>query len=235
MRSSPARLALAVVGSVLAAIGWGLAAEASQEATGVSHPAGVIRGKVDVQRDPGAAEPGPHVADLAMSLRRDAPTRRQSIVYLETAPQGAFEDAGVARASLDQKDEAFLPYVLPIVVGTIVDFPNRDRTYHNVFSLSRVKSFDLGRYARGQSKSVLFDHPGVVRVFCDIHSHMSAYILVFAHRFFAATDPEGRYHIDGVPAGSYELSVWTDGRVRETRPVRVPEGGGAVEADFVVR
>jgi plastocyanin len=190
---------------------------------------------VDVQRELGAVEPGPRVADLSMSLRRDAPTRRQSVVYLETAPQGAFEDAGVTRASLDQKDEAFLPYVLPIAVGTIVDFPNRDRTYHNVFSLSRVKSFDLGRYARGQSKSVLFDHPGVVRVFCDIHSHMSAYILVFAHRFFAATDPEGRYHIDGVSPGSYELSVWTDGRVRETRPVRVPEGGGAVEADFVVR
>lgn len=228
MRSSPVAVTFAV-------IAWGTAAYAAQEAPGPSRPTGTIRGRVEVQRDLGAAEPGPHVADLGMSSRRDAPTRRQSVVYLETAPQGAFEDAGVTRASLDQKDEAFLPYVLPIAVGTIVDFPNRDRTYHNVFSLSRVKSFDLGRYARGQSKSVRFDHPGVVRVFCDIHSHMSAYILVFAHRFFAATDPEGRYHIDGVTPGSYELSVWTDGRVRETRPVRVPEGGGAVEADFVVR
>jgi plastocyanin len=180
-------------------------------------------------------EPGPRVADLGMSLRGDAPTRRQSVVYLETAPQGAFEDAGGARASLGQKDEAFVPYVLPIAVGTIVDFPNRDRTYHNVFSLSRVRSFDLGRYARGQSKAVLFDRPGVVRVFCEIHSHMSAYILVFAHRFFAATDSDGRYQIAGIPPGSYEVSVWTDGRVRETRPLRVPEGGGPVEADFVVR
>jgi hypothetical protein len=81
---------------------------------------------------------------------------------------------------------------------------------------------------------VRFDRPGVVRVFCDIHSHMSAYILVFAHRFFAATDPEGRYHIDGVPAGSYDVAVWTDGRVRETRQARVPEGG-AVDVDFLVR
>jgi plastocyanin len=170
-----------------------------------------------------------------MSPRRDPPSRRQSVVYLETAPQGAFEDAGAARASLDQKDEAFVPYVLPIAVGTTVDFPNRDKTYHNVFSLSRTKSFDLGRYARGQSKAVRFDRPGVVRVFCDIHSHMSAYILVFAHRFFAATDAEGRYHIDGIPPGTYELNVWTDGSVRETRVVRVPEGGGPVEADFAVR
>jgi plastocyanin len=223
---------LAVILAVIARSG---SAQGSQEAPGAPHPTGVIRGRVDVQREVGAVEPGPHAADLGMPMRRDTPTRRQSVVYLETAPQGAFEDPGVTRASLDQKDEAFLPYVLPIAVGTIVDFPNRDRTYHNVFSLSRVKSFDLGRYARGQSKSVLFDHPGVVRVFCDIHSHMSAYILVFAHRFFAATDPEGRYHIDGVAPGSYELTVWTDGRVRETRPVRVPEGGGAVEADFVVR
>jgi plastocyanin len=227
---SPLRLAVS-----LAAIAWSVAANASQEAPGAPRPIGTIRGRVDVQRELRVVEPGTHVADLSMSFRRDAPTRRQSVVYLETAPRGAFEDPGVTRASLDQKDEAFLPYVLPIAVGTIVDFPNRDRTYHNVFSLSRVKSFDLGRYARGQSKSVLFDHPGVVRVFCDIHSHMSAYILVFAHRFFAATDPEGRYHIDGVSPGSYELSVWTDGRVRETRQVRVPEGGGAVEADFVVR
>ena len=194
-----------------------------------------IRGRVEIQRPAGAPEAGPRIADLGMSAHRDAPTRRQSVVYLETAPQGAFEDPGAARASLDQKDEAFVPYVLPIAVGTTVDFPNQDRTYHNVFSLSRVKTFDLGRYARGQSKSVRFDRPGVVRVFCDIHSHMSAYILVFAHRFFAATDPEGRYHIDGIPPGTYEVSVWTDGRVRETRSLRVPEGGGSVEADFTVR
>jgi plastocyanin len=155
-------------------------------------------------------------------------------VYLETAPQGAFEEPAFLRATLDQRDEAFVPYVLPIRVGTTVDFPNRDKTYHNVFSLSRVKRFDLGRYAQGRSKSVRFDKPGVVRVFCDIHSHMSAFILVFAHRFFAATGPEGRYRIPGVPPGSYEVSVWTDGKVRETRAVRV-QAGAVAELDFVVR
>ena len=195
---------------------------------------GVIRGRVDVQRDVGVVEPQPNVAELGMAPRREGPDRRQSVVYLETAPQGAFEEHPSLRASLDQNNEAFVPYVLPILAGTTVDFPNRDKTYHNVFSLSKVTSFDLGRYARGQSKAVRFDRPGVIRVFCDIHSHMSAYILVFAHRFFAATDPEGRYHIDGVPAGSYEVAVWTDGRVRETRQAHVPEGG-AVDVDFLVR
>jgi plastocyanin len=160
--------------------------------------------------------------------------RRESVVYLETAPQGAFEDRPQAHAIMNQRDETFVPYVLAIRVGTTVDFPNEDRTYHNVFSLSRVAPFDLGRYPRGESKSVRFDRPGVVRVFCEIHSRMSAFIMVFAHRFFAVTDEQGRYRIEGVPAGGYDLSVWADGRVRETRPIHVPEDGTA-EADFLVR
>jgi len=222
--------------AVLAILAWGFVTTAvGQQAPAASRFTGSIRGRVDVQRELGAVEPAPRVADLGLPLRRESPTRRQSVVYLETAPQGAFEDRGATRATMGQKDEAFQPYVLPIAVGTVVDFPNQDRTYHNVFSLSRVKSFDLGRYARGQSKSVLFDRPGVVRVFCDIHSHMGAYILVFAHHFFAATDADGRYDIEGLPEGTYEVSVWTDGRVRETRAVRVPEAGAVAEADFVVR
>jgi plastocyanin len=156
------------------------------------------------------------------------------VVYLETAPQHAFEEHGGARARLDQRNESFVPYVLPIIVGTTVDFPNSDRTYHNVFSLSKARRFDLGRYGRGVSKAVRFDHPGVVRVFCDIHSHMSAFILVFAHRFFALTDAEGRYRIDGVPPGTYTVVAWNDGQERETRTVQVHEGAAA-ELDFVVR
>jgi hypothetical protein len=99
--------------------------------------------------------------------------------------------------------------------------------YHNVFSLSKPRRFDLGRYPRGQSRSVQFDRPGVVRVFCEIHSHMSAYILVFAHRFFDVTDAEGRFRIDGVPPGSYTLAVWWDGSVRARRELRVEEDGAA--------
>ncbi len=78
-----------------------------------------------------------------------------------------------------------------------------------------------------------FDRPGIVRVFCEIHSHMSAFILVFSHRYFAPTDANGRYRIDAVPPGSYELVVWADGEVRETRMISVaPER--VVEANFVV-
>jgi len=128
-----------------------------------------------------------------------------------------------------------VPHVLAVRVGTVVDFPNDDRIYHNVFSLSKAKRFDLGRYAKGQSKSIVFDQPGIVRVFCDIHSHMSAFILVFSHRFFAVTDDQRRYEIDRVPPGTYTLVAWYEGVVRQSRSVTVPEEGGAVDVDFVLR
>jgi plastocyanin len=197
-------------------------------------PLGSIRGRVDVKREIPVVEPRPMVAELGMGGPRAAPDRRRSVVYLASAPQGAFEDVELQRAVLDQRNETFVPYVLAITVGTTVEFPNSDKTYHNVFSYSKPRRFDLGRYARGESKSVRFDEPGVVRVFCEIHSHMSAYILVFAHHYFATTDGEGRYHIDGVPPGNYTVVAWNDGAARETRAVHVPEGGGGVELDFVV-
>jgi len=197
-------------------------------------PGAAIHGRVEVHRDYGAVEVRPSVAELGHQGSRDVPDRRRCVVYLEEAPQAAFETPPPGRARLDQKNETFVPYVLAVTVGSTVDFPNDDRIYHNVFSLSKVKRFDLGRYPRGQSRSVVFDRPGVVRVFCEIHSHMSAFILVFAHRYFAVTDGEGRYRIDGVPPGSYTLALWNDGAVRARRDVRVAGRGDEVEQDFMV-
>jgi plastocyanin len=200
----------------------------------VAAAAGTIAGRVDVRRDAGGSEGRPAVADLGHHSPRDAPDRRRSVVYLETAPQDALENPAPGRAVLDQRNEAFVPYVVAVTVGSTVEFPNSDRIYHNVFSLSKTKRFDLGRYPRGQSRSVRFDQPGVVRVFCEIHSHMSAFVLVFAHRYFATTDAEGRYRIDGVPPGSYTLAAWNDGAVRARREVRLEDAGAAVEQDFTV-
>jgi plastocyanin len=197
-----------------------------------------VRGRVEIRRASPPIERRPTVNDLGMPGPRDLPDRRRSVVYLETAPRGAFEetpDRESRRASMDQRNETFVPYVLAIMAGTTVDFPNSDRTYHNVFSLSKIRRFDLGRYAAGGSKSVRFDRPGIVRVCCDIHSHMSAVILVFGHRYFAVTDAEGRYRIDGVPSGTYTVVSWNDGMPRDSRIVTVPEDGSAVELDFVVR
>jgi hypothetical protein len=157
------------------------------------------------------------------------------VVYLDRAPGGAFELPEPGRAAMDQRDQAFVPHVLAITVGSTVDFPNSDVTFHNVFSLSRARAFDLGRYSRGRSKSVRFDRPGVVQVFCDIHSHMSAYILVFAHHYFAVTDRTGDFSINGIPPGTYTLAVWHEGEVRETRTVTIPDTGGTIEAAFTIR
>ena len=195
---------------------------------------GTIRGRVDVRRESAPPPSRPSVSELGQPRASEPIDRRRSVVYLEAAPQGAFEEPERSRVVLDQRNQTFVPHVLAIMTGTTVDFLNSDSTYHNVFSLSKPKRFDLGRYPRSQVRSVRFDRPGVVRVFCDIHSHMSAFILVFAHRYFAVTEPDGSFRIDRVPAGGYSLVAWNEGQERETRAIQVP-AGGAVEADFVLR
>ena len=103
-----------------------------------------------------------------MPAPRNPVSRRRSVVYLETAPRGAFEGREERRAVMDQRNQTFVPHVLAITTGTTVDFPNSDPTYHNVFSLSKTRPFDLGRYAAGRSKAVRFDRPGIVREITDV-------------------------------------------------------------------
>jgi plastocyanin len=189
---------------------------------------------VDVRRVEPLPERRPQPAELGFSGGRETVGLRRAVVYLESAPATALEARDPVRGRMDQRNETFLPHVLAVDAGTLVDFPNNDSTYHNVFSLSKAKRFDLGRYARGKSKSVRFDRPGVVRVFCDIHSHMSAFVLVFSHRFYATTDDDGRYRIDGIPPGTYTVAAWYEGSARDSRSITIPPQGGAVDLDFVI-
>ena len=193
-----------------------------------------IVGAVEIPAPARPAAARPNVSGLGMAEGHDAPDWRRSVVYLETAPRGAFEERE-ERARMDQRREAFVPHILAITVGTTVDFPNNDATYHNVFSLSKTKSFDLGRYAAGHSKSVRFDRPGIVRVFCDIHSHMSGFILVFNHRFFAVTDDHGQFRIPDVPPGTYTLAVWNERLPQATAQVVVPAGADTVRVNIALR
>jgi len=135
---------------------------------------------------------------------------------------------------IEQREKTFLPHITAVPVGSTISFPNFDGLYHNVFSLSKTKTFDLGRYAVGRSKSVRFDRPGIVRVFCDIHSHMSAFILVFAHRYFSLTDTDGTYRLDNVPPGTYTVVAWNESAPLESRRVVVPDAGGEVEVNFAL-
>ena len=196
---------------------------------------GAIRGRVTVERVVQPPERRPNPADLGTPPPREIPDLRRAVVFLETAPAAALESREPGRARMDQRNETFLPHVLTIDAGTVVDFPNNDKTYHNVFSLSKTRKFDLGRYAAGKSKSVPFERPGIVRIFCDIHSHMSAFIMVFSHRYYAKAEADGRYRIDNIPPGTYTVAAWHEGDTRETKTVTVPPQGGDVDLDFTVR
>jgi len=146
------------------------------------------------------------------------------VLYLEGDAHLAGTRPPAVPPVLRQHGERFVPHVLPITVGTTVEFPNDDPIYHNVFSLSRVRTFDLGRYPRGSSRSVRFDTPGVVQVFCHIHADMSGYILVLENPFFVIPDAQGRFVLDGVPPGDYRLIAWHE-RIRPmVTPVHVEPG-----------
>jgi len=208
-------------------------APSSAQGPGTARP-GTVRGRIELRRVAPAAERRPTVASLGAPLEQDRSDRSVSVVYLQTAPRGAFEQTEPTRAVMDQRNETFVPHVLAITAGTTVEFPNSDRIYHNVFSLSKTRSFDLGRYATGRSKSIRFDRPGIVRVFCEIHSHMNAFILVFSHPFFAMTDSGGHYRIENVPPGSYNVIAWNEGLASDPKPLVVPDGSAA-ELDFTLR
>jgi plastocyanin len=226
-RSFPSRLSCLSCLSCLAAI------VAATSTSSAARP-GSIRGRVELRRAAPPIERRPGVSDLGAAAVRDISDRLRSVVYLETAPRGAFETNDGGHAVMDQHNETFVPHLLAITTGTTVDFPNSDKFYHNVFSLSKVGKFDLGRYAAGRSKAIRFDRPGIVRVFCDIHSHMNAFILVFSHPFFTITDGEGRYRLDNIPPGTYNVVAWNEGTPSDPKPVTVPDGGIA-ELDFILR
>jgi plastocyanin len=227
---TPRHATLLATLAVIAGLTLDAGSRAHAQARGVA-----IRGRVDLPRLSTPPERRPSAGDLGDGPAREVPDRRRAVVYFETAPKGAFEDRDASRVAMDQRNETFVPHLLAVTVGTTVDFPNSDTTYHNVFSLSKARRFDLGRYAAGRSKAVRFDRPGIVRVFCDIHSHMNAFILVFSHRYFAVADAEGRYEIDRVPPGTYTLVAWVEGAIRETRSVQVTAESRGVEVNFPVR
>ncbi|HYV84379.1 MAG TPA: hypothetical protein VFB49_00550 [Patescibacteria group bacterium] len=155
---------------------------------------------------------------------------RNVVVYVEYAPSGAAPAAGPIPA-MRQEDLTFVPHVLAIAKGSEVEFPNTDPVFHNVFSLSRAESFDLGRYPKGSTKRVRFDNPGIVKVFCHIHSDMSAVVVVLDNPFFVSPDAEGNYSIDGLPPGDYKVTGWHERAHPVTLRVHV-DAGKSSPADF---
>lgn len=153
------------------------------------------------------------------------------VVYIDQPVPGG--DSTAAAAVTTQKDASFDPRVLPVAVGTTVRWPNQDDIYHNVFSLSEAKMFDLGNYKGDEVREVLFDKAGRVDVFCGLHTKMHCIILVVPNPYFAKSDAKGRYTIRQVPAGTYQLKAWHERLPPRVLTVVVPEQGD-VNVDFVL-
>ena len=157
--------------------------------------------------------PGKPLASTAYPRRtvgdHDAPALpeiRNVVVYIKDAVYRG--PLPIKRAELRQEHETFIPHTVAITRGSSVEFPNGDPFFHNVFSLSHAANFNLGRYERGQSRAREFPKAGTVKVYCDIHSHMSATILVFDHPYFAIPDLDGAFELPAVPAGDYTIVGW---------------------------
>ena len=158
------------------------------------------------------------------------------VVYLEHVDAEVDSEAGslpLVPARMEQERLAFVPHVLPVVKGTEVEFPNRDLLFHNVFSLSKAASFDLGRFPKNDSKSLRFDTPGVVKVFCHIHSDMSGVIVVLDNPFFASPGSDGQFVIDGIPPGEYRVIAWHERARMAAKKVRIEAGQDSV-VDFEI-
>lgn len=136
-------------------------------------------------------------------------------------------------AKIVQKDFKFQPPLLVVPVNTTVEFPNEDLEFHNVFSYSKIKRFDLGRYHKGESKSVHFDKPGIGKIYCEIHEWMRAVIVVIENPFCAAADKDGYYEIKNIPKGTYQLLVWKIDHKRVMRKIDVP-AAGTLELNFTL-
>ena len=189
----------------------------------------VIEGRVEL--------PKPHLAPV-VNKRYEIVTKGGvlatspplAVVYLE----GSFpKKAAPATKQVAQKDLTFIPALLPVRVGTRVEFPNEDDTYHNIFSYSPAKRFDLGRYRPDEKPvpSQVFDVAGLVTLRCDIHEHMRGLILVLDTPHFVTTDDDGHFRLSGLPSGRYTLKAWIDSRTTREQPVEL-KSGSTLHVDF---
>jgi len=192
--------------------------------------AGVITGTVTAQGKPeaeGAAGGGRYDSRKFKFVEKlNYAELRDFVVFIEGRMTNEVSPTNLFRTVLTQKDAMFKPHVLPVFVGTTVKWPNEDDIFHNVFSMSEPKEFDLGLYkGKPTNKVMTFDKPGRVDVFCSIHSAMHCVVLVLQNPYFASTDAKGRYTIADVPPGNYKLKAWHERLPTHTKEITMPESG----------
>ena len=173
--------------------------------------AGTLRGKVEVLDKDG----------------QKAQDTSEAVVWVE-GPAARVRPVGV---TVTMKSKAFDPRVSVVGVGASVEFPNQDAIFHNVFSVSGENRFDLELYKKPKSASKVFEHPGIVRIYCNIHPQMSGFVLVRDNPYWARVGADGGFTIPNVPAGAWLLKAWHERSGESAQPVQVTEAGG-VEASF---
>lgn len=178
---------------------------------------------------PGAPHPTPFAA-VSGRLKvidrggQTAPDVQQAVVLLVPA-HGNPPAVAASRADITTENRTFSPHITVVTAGSTVRFPNRDGFNHNVFSLTEGNAFDLGLYDRGEGKTTVFANAGVVNVFCNVHSTMSAIVVVRNTPWFAQPSVDGSFTIGNVPPGEYVLHLWHERAPESTRPVTVTAAG----------
>jgi plastocyanin len=159
--------------------------------------------------------------------------RSRVVLYLESPNIANQNPADLPVPQIQQLDRRFSPDLIVVPAGSAVSFPNMDPIFHNIYSLSKPKSFDLGNYDKGQTRKVSFTTPGIVEIYCHLHPNMQATVVVTPNRWFARPDRDGQYRIPDVPPGQYTLVAWhkTAGFFRKTVLV---ENGHIATADFLI-
>lgn len=206
--------------------------------------AGTIVGNVRAEAKAGAPDGNGPASGAYSSLKFkfvpkvDYTGMRDFVVYLEgvvgTNSAPSTNVVSVSTQRIAQHGASFSPHVLPVMVGTTVEWPNDDDIYHNVFSMSDAKQFDLGLYkGNPPEKRVTFDKPGRVDVFCSIHENMHCVVLVLENPYFAVTGDNGDFKIPNVPAGTYKLKAWHERLPADEQEIIVPADGD-VKADFTL-
>jgi plastocyanin len=199
----------AVAGTIIALLSVAGAGGSARRAPATAPAAGTITGRVTLTT---AVRGAPLASNVYQprAVGKHEPARTPEIqnvvVYLKDVP--ASSAPAPLRRAIEQRNEAFLPRVLAVTRGSVVAFPNGDPYFHNVFSLSRAATFDLGRFRQGQSREQRFNKAGLVKVYCHIHSHMSATILVLDHPHFTVPNPDGTFTLAGVPPGRVSIVGW---------------------------
>jgi plastocyanin len=158
--------------------------------------------------------------------------RSRVVLYIEGAGPATDNSAG-SIPQVQQLDRRFMPDLVVVPVGSAVSFPNMDPIFHNIYSLSKAKTFDLGSYDKGETRKVLFPKPGIVDVYCHLHPNMAATIVVTPNRWYARPDASGRFRIPNVPPGQYTVVAWHKYAGYFRKSVVVESGHDGV-ADFFI-